>query len=129
MTTPLSQDDQAIVVASSQSDPLALLSNLKEESILLFYYGPTSVSPTEFIDCQLDQILLGQLNEQLTFEDAQEKVKEFLSNYQHWACTAKFLTRKSYLAVSFSLKNQIIKSFYHHLVARISRNQFKNFGK
>ena len=103
MNTPLSQDDNAIMVASKQPDTLAVLSNLKEESMLLFYYGPTSVTPAEFIDCQLDQILLGQLNEKLTLSEAQEKVKEFLSNYQHWACTAKFLARKSYLAVSFRI--------------------------
>ena len=100
MSKPLSNDDNAILTQAPSS--LAMLSRFKEESILLFYYGPTSVTPTEFIDCQLDQILLGQLNEHLTLDKAKTLVKEFLSNYQHWASTAKFLARKSFLAVSKS---------------------------
>ena len=88
------------MLAKSVPNENAILSNLKEEAILLFYYGPTSVAPNEFIDSQLDHILLGQLNcAELSESEVKGHVLQFLSNYQHWACSARLHNEKIHRAV------------------------------
>ena len=121
-------DDNAIMLATSAPNQNAIMSTFKEEAILLFYYGPTSVAPSEFIDSQLDHILLGQLNcDELSESDLKKHVLQFLSNYQHWACTARLHNEKILRAVRFpyfKLYKQYLH-FFFFIVARIQSNKFK----
>ena len=113
MSSPANQvaiQDTAIISAQIENDPAFLLSELKEEAILLFYYGPTSCSPEHFVDLQLDHIILGRLTaEKLSKPDAEKLVLEFLANYQHWACTARFHAKKTFNAVRFNYYFLILK--------------------
>ena len=96
-------NDGAIITAQEQN-PAHLISLLKEESILIFYYGPTSCPPQDFVDGQLDHILLGRLNsENLPLAQEEKLVCEFLANYQLWACNAKLHAQKTFNAVSLRI--------------------------
>ena len=96
-------DDNAIISAQVEQNSQHLLSKLKEESLVIFYYGIPTCAPQDFVDGQFDHVLLGRLNsENLSLPQQELLVKEFLSNYQLWACTAKMHTQKSFNAVRLS---------------------------
>ena len=93
-------NDKAIISAQVEQNPAFLISKLKEEAVIQFYYGPSSCPPQDFVDGQLDHILLGRIKtEQLSSVNEQKLVREFLANYQLWACNAKLHAQKTFNAV------------------------------
>ena len=80
----------------------AIDARLKEEIITQFYFGYSHIGAQDFINANLDIILMGKLDDpELTYEAAQQLVADYLAAYCHWAAYASFHRSKHNSAVRF----------------------------
>ena len=71
----------------------------KEELLLSYYFGLPTVSAGDFVNSDLDSLLLTQLAAEDDLSKCQQYVAAYLSNYTNWACLAKMHCHKTQLKV------------------------------
>ena len=112
-SSALNKSDQSGPLVTSEPTPTsggvqeqqipvdAIDARLKEEIITQFYFGYSHIGAQDFINANLDLILMGKLDDpEVTYEAAQQLVADYLAAYCHWAAYASFHRSKHNSAVS-----------------------------
>ena len=76
----------------------------KEELLLSYYFGLPTISAGDFVNSDLDSLLLTQLEAETDVGKCQQYVAAYLSNYTNWACLAKMHSHKTQLKVFMILQ-------------------------
>ena len=69
----------------------------KEDLLLNYYFGLPTVSAGDFVNSELDSLLLTQLETETDLSQCQLYVTSYLGNYTNWACLAKMHSHKTQL--------------------------------
>ena len=75
----------------------------KEDLLLNYYFGLPTVSAGDFVNSELDSLLLTQLEAETDLAKCQQYVISYLGNYTNWACLAKMHCHKTQLKVKFKI--------------------------
>ena len=83
----------------------------KEDLLLNYYFGLPTVSAGDFVNADLDSLLLAQLGHESDLSKCKTYVAAYMSNYTNWASLARMHSHKTQLKV-MKFKTDPLVSIY-----------------